>query len=481
MIAGDTLKSWKGLQEFDKQNCPRPRQGRFFIVIYAQQLTKHGGQMGYQPYNNDEYVVRSFLDTDFYKFTMGDFIFSNPIFADAIVTFRLKCRTKGIKLGKVIPIEHLERELDHVMYLPPNNSEIYYLRGMDVYGDRMLSEQYLQFLRTIELPPYKINVTTDGELELEFTGPWKSVTYWEIFALEIVNELYFRYLIKKHLTSATELSRYLMTGLTRFLDKVKIIKQHPDLIYSDFGTRRRASAKHQEELVGIAANELPTQFRGTSNVYLANKLNLMPIGTDAHETKMVPAGLADITSNGDRDAIRASQHEVAKNWWEKFGFGLSIALTDTYGTKSVFDTAPKELAINWKGTRQDSGDPLRYAEKVIQWYQRHGVDPITKMIVFSDGLNVNEMIRILNYCKGRIVPTFGWGTNKTNDFEPRPDIGLIPLSLVVKPSRVSVGDQSVGLVKLSDNVAKAMGIPEDIDRYKKIFNYDERFFEPCTY
>ena len=255
--------------------------------------------MGYQPYNNDEYVVRSFLDTDFYKFTMGDFIFSNPIFADAIVTFRLKCRTKGIKLGKVIPIEHLERELDHVMYLPPNYSEIYYLRGMDVYGDRMLSEPYLQFLKTIELPAYKLNVVANGELELEFTGPWKSVTYWEIFALEIVNELYHRCLVKKYLTSPAERSRYLMTGLTRFLDKVKIIKQYPDLTYSDFGTRRRASAQHQEELVNIAANELPKQFKGTSNVNLANKLNLMPIGTSAHELSMVAAGLVEIASTSD--------------------------------------------------------------------------------------------------------------------------------------------------------------------------------------
>jgi nicotinate phosphoribosyltransferase len=437
--------------------------------------------MMYQVYDPDEYIVRSFLDTDFYKFTMGDFIFSNPFFANAIVTFRLKCRTKGIKLGEVIPIEHLERELDHAMRLRPTNSEIYYLRGMDIYGDRMLSEPYLQFLKTIEqLPPFKINVT-NGDLELEFTGPWKSVTYWEIFALEIINELYHKYLIKKHLTSTVDRNRYLMTGLTRFLDKVKIIKQHPGLTYSDFGTRRRASARHQEELVTIAANELPDQFRGTSNVYLAHKLNLMPIGTDAHETKMVPAGLADIASNGDRDAIRASQHEVAKAWWKKTGFGLSIALTDTYGTKFIFETAPPELAVDWKGTRHDSGDRFRYTEKAIQWYRRHGVNPENKIIIFSDGLELNSMIQNYYYCRGKINSTNGWGTNKTNDFEPRPDIGLIPLSLVVKPSRVSFGGESRGLVKLSDNIAKAMGTPEDIARYKGYFDYDQTYFEPCTY
>lgn len=433
--------------------------------------------MGYRLYDLDEYIVGSFLDTDFYKFTMGDFIFSNPRYADTIVTIRLKCRTRGIKLGRVIPAEHLERELDHAMNLSPTNSEIYYLRGMDVYGDRMLSEPYLQFLKTIKLPPYKLNVTADGELELEFTGSWKTVTYWEIFALEIVNELYHRYLIKKYLTSPAERARYLMTGLTRFLDKVRIIKQYSDLIYSDFGTRRRASAQHQEELVIIAAHELPNQFRGTSNVYLAMKHNLMPIGTDAHETKMIPAGLADIASNGDRDAIRASQNEIIPAWWNKFGFGLSIFLSDTYGTKFAFETAPPEVAINWKGTRHDSGDPLRYGEKVIQWYERYGVDPRSKMIVFSDGLDIQSMIKILGHFRDRIVTTFGWGTNKTNDFEPRPEIGLIPLSLVIKPASVN----GRGLVKLSDNIAKAMGTPEDIERYKRIFDYDETYFEPCTY
>ena len=433
--------------------------------------------MTYQLSAPDEHVVRSFFDTDFYKFTMGDFIFSNPNYANALVTFRLKCRTKNVKLGRVIPIEVLEMELDHAMQLKPTNSEIYYLRGMDVYGDRMLSEPYLQFLKTIELPPYKLNVTTDGDLELEFTGPWKSATYWEIFALEIVNELYFRYLIKRHLTSPSERARYLMTGLSRFLDKIKIFKQYPDLTYSDFGTRRRASARHQEELVAIAANELPKQFKGTSNVYLANKLNLMPIGTSAHELSMVAAGLADIASNGDRDAIRASQHEVTAGWWKKFGFGLSVALTDTYGTKSVFETAPPELAINWKGTRHDSGDPLRYAEKTLQWYKRYGVNPQDKMIVFSDGRTVPLMIQALNYCRGKIKSTEGWGTNKTNDFEPRPDVRLIPLSLVVKPASVN----GQGLVKLSDNIAKAMGTSEDIEKYKKIFDYDETYFEPCTY
>ena len=103
------------------------------------------------------------------------------------------------------------------------------------------------------------------------------------------------------------------------------------------------------------------------------------------------------------------------------------------------------------------------------------------MLIFSDGLEVWSMIENTNYCRGKIISTNGWGTNKTNDFEPRPDIGLMPLSLVIKPSRVTVGDCGQGLVKLSDNLAKAMGTPEDIQRYIKFFDYDETYFEPCTY
>ena len=437
--------------------------------------------MDYQLYDPDEHIVRSFLDTDFYKFTMGDFIFSDPAYADAIVTFRLKCRTKGVKLGKVIPLEVLEIELDHAMRLRPTNSEIYYLRGMDVYGDRMLSEKYLKFLKSIDLPAYKLTITNDGDLELEFTGPWKSVTYWEIFALEIVNELYFRYLIKKYLTSAADRARYMMSGISRFLDNVRTIKHNPGLTYSCFGTRRRASATHQERVVYIGANELPSQFIGTSNVYLAMKYSLVPIGTSAHELFMVAAGLADLESDGDKNAIRTSQYRILEEWWRKYGFGLSVALTDTYGTKFIFETAPPELAIRWKGSRHDSGDRLRYAEKTIQWYKRHDINPTEKIIIFSDGLEVPSMVHGYNYCKGRIKSTNGWGTNETNNFEPRPDIGLSPLSLVVKPARVAVGNQSRGLVKLSDNIAKATGTQEDIERYKKYFDYDVNYFEPCTY
>lgn len=436
-------------------------------------------QFGYQ--TSDEPIIQSFLDTDFYEITMGDWIFSYPEYADAMVTFRLKCRTQGVKLGKVIPIEHLREELDHVANLSPTNTEIYYLRGMDIYGDRMLSESYLAFLKKIKLKlstKYKAEIMPDGDLDLEFTGPWKTVLYWELFGLSIVNELYRRYLIRKHLTTRQSQERYFNTGYTNLIDKVRIFKQHPDLTYSDFGTRRRAGRDWQDVVVGLSASELPkNQFRGTSNVHLAMKHDLDPMGTSSHQQFMIAAGLTDIASNGNRDAIRASHNTVLRQWWEKYGYGLSIFLPDTFGTKFAFETMPDEIAYNWKGGRQDSGDPYRYGEKKIQWYQKHDVDPTGKIIVFSDGLTAPEMVKINNYFRKRVIPTFGVGTSYTNDFDSIPEIGLIPLSLVIKPATVN----GKGLVKLSDNIAKAMGAPEDIERYRKIFDYDETYFKSCTY
>src|SRR3989344_1212364 len=233
--------------------------------------------------HSDDYIINSFLDTDFYKFTMGDFIFSNPKFADATVTLRLKCRTKNIKLGNVIPMAHLREELDHTRRLKPTNSELYYLRGMDVYGDRMLSEPYLQFLKNIQLPEYEMRFTGDGDLELEFRGPWKSVTYWELFGLSIVNELYRRYTLRIGITNQDDRSRYLLNGFSRLLIKIARLREYSDLTFSDFGTRRRASRQWQDDVIDVMANQLPKQFRGTSNVHLAMKYNLVPIGTSAHE------------------------------------------------------------------------------------------------------------------------------------------------------------------------------------------------------
>lgn len=412
----------------------------------------------------NEQIIKSLLDIDFYKFTMGQLVLK--LHREVKVKFAFKNRTKKVKLASVISFDDLASELESIRKLRFNNSELHYLRGTNEYGERLFSEEYLGFLKNLELPNYKL-ADKDGELMLEFSGPWPSVIYWETLALAIVNELYYQSLTYKF--SRFEKESLYAAGKLRLLEKIKILKENPDITFIDFGTRRRFSRDWQDYVVGVLAEEFrETQFRGTSNVYLAMKYGIVPMGTAAHELFMVAAGAA--SKNGDV-AIRDSQMNVLREWWQMYGRGLSIALTDTFGTDTFFSSVTKDDAHNWKGLRHDSGDPIEFGEKAIRFYEKHGVDSSQKLIVFSDGLDIEAIVKIHKYFKGRINTTFGWGTNLTND------LGFPAVSLVVKP----VEADGIGLVKLSDNLAKAIGRPEDIECYKRIFGYTGIMEQECRY
>ena len=156
-----------------------------------------------------------------------------------------------------------------------------------------------------------------------------------------------------------------------------------------------------------------------------------------------------------------SHNKFLQDWWEVYGYGLSIGLTDTYGTEFFFSDMTKEQATKWKGLRHDSGDPILFGERAIEFYKNYGIDPKTKMIVFSDGLDIDTIIQIYEHFKDRIKVTFGWGTTLTND------LSIKTLSIVVK----AVVANGHGLVKLSDNLNKALGNQEDISLFKEIFDY----------
>jgi len=408
-----------------------------------------------------DYIVNSLLDTDFYKFTMGQLVFHR--YRAVPVKYAFKNRTPNIPLSRLIPEENLRRELDHIKDLSFNNSELHYLRGTNEYGERMFKEDYLQFLKEFRMPEYELEKNGDTYL-LEFSGPWSEAIYWETFALSIINELYYRALMSG--MSEFEKDAVYAERTLRLFEKIKLLRQYPELSYCDFGTRRRFSGRNQDYVVRVMSEEMPrSQFVGTSNTYLAMKHGLVPMGTSAHETFMVMSGIMYAT---DED-IRKSHNKVLQDWWEEYGWGLSIALTDTYGTDYFFRDFTEEQARNWKGLRQDSGDPIEFGEKAINFYESRGINPKEKLIVFSDGLDVNEMIKIYLHFKGRIRITFGWGTNLTND------MGFKTLSLVVK----TVEAYGNGLVKLSDNIAKALGRSEDIARFKKIFGYESDFNQEC--
>ena len=403
-------------------------------------------------------IIKSLLDTDFYKFTMGQLVFRR--YKDIEVVFSLINRSKA-PLARFIREEDLRRELDHVRKLRLNNSELHYLRGTNEYGDRMFGEDFLQFLKNMELPPYHLERVGD-DYRLEFSGPWQSVMYWEIPALAIVNELYYRAQLEK--MSRFERDAIYATGIVRLMEKIKALRQFPDLILSDFGTRRRFNGMWHDYLIGILAEELPQQLRGTSNVFCAMKYGLLPMGTSAHELPMVVAAVAFAQADGSRSGfniLSEAQNEVFREWYDLYGVGLSIALSDTFGSEFFFRTAPLEVARDWKGTRQDSDNPYTYGTKAIEWYKRHRVQPKDKLVVFSDQLHVDLMIGLHLHFNGRIGNTFGIGTNLTND------LGLKPIPIVIKPSKAN----GRSTVKLSDNLAKAMGDPEEVIRYKRAAGY----------
>jgi nicotinate phosphoribosyltransferase len=327
----------------------------------------------------------------------------------------------------------------------------------------MFKEPYLEFLRDYRLPEYDLSVTDEGQFHLEFPGPWKNSIRWETHSLSIINEMY----VSKMLSQMTRLEQAAVwsQGITRLAEKVAVLKQYPWITFIEFGTRRRASLYWQGRVVEHLAEELPAaQFLGTSNTWLSARHSLLPMGTSAHELDMVYSGIF-------RDQLRASHQMVMSDWWNLYDFGLSVALTDTFGSEFFFRDMTRQQAIEWKGLRQDSGDPFVFGERAIKFYQSHGIDPMTKLIIFSDGLDLPMIIRLAEHFKGRIKVSFGWGTNLTND------IGIQTLSLVVKA--IEAAGQK--LVKLSDNPAKSIGPAAEQALYKETFEYQEGLYQECRY
>lgn len=410
-----------------------------------------------------EPIIVSLLDADFYKFTMGQFVLKR--FPNVPVRYEFKNRTKRVLLGKFVSEEDLRKELDAVRDLRFRAEELEFLRRIETNGKRLFSEDYLLFLKDLELPPYDLK--HNGEtIELSFSGSWREAIYWETLALSIANELYYRSAMKK--MTAFEKDAIFAEGTVRLAEKIRLLKENPEIVFSDFGTRRRFSRLWHDYAVTSLAAELPkTQFIGTSNVYLAMKHGLKPVGTMAHELFMAAAA---ISGDGD-EQIRQSHNDVLKTWREEYGEDLSIALTDTFGSEFFFNDMTEEQARNWKGLRQDSGSPTQFGEKAIQFYREKGVDFRQKTIVFSDGLDINTILMLYRQFNGRVKCVFGWGTNLTND------LGLGALSLVVKV----VEANGRGTVKLSDNPAKATGKPEDVHKYKRIFGYAAGEYKECKY
>jgi nicotinate phosphoribosyltransferase len=412
-------------------------------------------------------IVRSLLDTDFYKLLMLQFIWKN--FPTTHVTSEIQNRTISVRLAERVSSHALREQLEHVRTLRFRKSELIWLAGNTFYGVKQIFEP--AFLAWLEhgfrLSDYEIlepqSGDQAGQLIIRFSGLWTDVTLWEVYSLAIVSEMKTRFALAT--LSELELDVLYARAKTRLWDKIELLRQVPDLRLSDFGTRRRHSFLWQEYAVEALASSLGKRFSGSSNTALAYKHNLEAIGTNAHE---LPMALAAIASQGSDDDLRASQYTVLELWQQSYGGELLILLPDTFGTTQFLANAPAWVA-NWTGVRVDSKDPFIAGDEYIAWLQSRAQDPTRKRLIASDGLDADRIVQLHHYFNGRIRFSAGWGTLLTNDFRdchPRRENTFAPISLVCKLT--SADGQPT--VKLSDNPSKATGPADLIARYRTVFN-----------
>ena len=406
-------------------------------------------------------IVRSLLDTDFYKLLMCQSIFRNK--PDTSVTFSLINRSKSIKLAELIDEGELREQLDHIRSLSLSRGESTWLRGNTFYGKRqMFRSDFMEWFETLKLPPYHLEKKA-GQYELTFEGSWPEVMLWEVPALSVLMELRGRAVLNK--MAKFELEVLYARAMTKLWEKIENLRDIEELKIADFGTRRRHSFLWQDWAVQAMLEGLEDKFIGTSNCLIAMKRDIEAIGTNAHELPMIYSALA----KSDEELANAP-YQVLADWHEEHDGNLRIILPDTYGTEAFLKRAPDWLK-QWTGIRIDSGDPIEGAEAAIAWWKDKGENPEDKLVIFSDGLDTSVIRDLHQKFNRRVKVSFGWGTNLTNDFRGLVSDGsLDAFSLVCKPIKAN----ETPTVKLSDNLNKAMGPSEEINRYKRVFGIGQQ-------
>ena len=406
-------------------------------------------------------IVRSLLDTDFYKLLMLQFIWKN--FPATPVTSEIHNRTVRVRLAERISATALREQMEHVRSLRFRRSELVWLAGNTFYGVRQIFQpEFLEWLEnSFQLSEYEIS-EHEGQLVIRFSGLWSEVTMWEVYSLAIVSEMKTRAALAE--LTELELDVLYARAKTRLWDKIELLRVVDDLRVSDFGTRRRHSFLWQEYAVEALASALGPRMTGTSNTALAYKHNLEAIGTNAHE---LPMAMAAMAARGSDEELRGSQYDVLRLWQQSYGGELLILLPDTFGTTQFLQGAPDWVA-KWTGERVDSKDPFEAGDEYVAWLLQRGEDPRKKRLIASDGLDVEDIVRLHAYFNGRIRFSAGWGTLLTNDFRdchPRGEDTFEPISLVCKLTSAD----GRPTVKLSDNPRKATGPAEEIARYRRVF------------
>lgn len=369
-------------------------------------------------------IIESLLDTDLYKFTMMQCVLHQ--FPGASVEYRFRCRNEGVDLRPYI--DEINAEVDHLCTLRFKEDELEYLRSL-----RFIKDDFVEFLSLFQLKRKYIDISEkDGQLAIAIKGPWLHTILFEIPVLAIVNETYF-----KHIAANLDKTE----GRKRLDAKIQMIENEPDrslISISDFGTRRRFSRQWQKEVLEILKARLPHEFAGTSNVLYAKELNLIPMGTMAHEYLQACQAL------GPR--LRDSQTFAFEMWAKEYRGDLGIALTDVYGIEPFLKDFDMYFCKLFDGVRQDSGDPESWGERMIEHYKANRCDPRTKTFIFSDSLTFERLIKLFRRFKGRVKLGFGVGTNLTNDLGPE------PLNIVIKMVRAN----GQPVAKISDTPSKSL-------------------------
>jgi nicotinate phosphoribosyltransferase len=403
-------------------------------------------------------IVRSLLDTDFYKLLMLQAIHARH--QDVRTTFTVINRTKTVKLGALIDEQELREQLDYARTLRFAKKELIWLAGNTFYGKKQIFRpEFLAWLADFQLPEYDLR-RVDGDFQLTFAGPWQETTLWEIPALSIINELKSRAVLKDK--GRFELDVLYARAKAKLWAKIIRLKKLDGLRISDFGTRRRHSFLWQKWCIEAMKEGLGSAFTGTSNVFLAMENDLESIGTNAHELPMVYAAKAESDAE-----LRISPYKVLEMWKDFYDGNLLIVLPDTFGTAAFLEQAPDWVA-DWTGFRPDSKPIVEAGEEIIAWYAARGRDPKGKIVIFSDGLDIDSIEEAHARFHGRIRVGYGWGTNLTNDFRgcaTNEEPMLEPISLVCKITSVD----GRPAVKLSDNLGKATGPRDAVERYIRVF------------
>ena len=378
-------------------------------------------------------IIQSLLDTDLYKFTMLQVVLHKFPQTDSVYHFR--CRNLEETVYPLSDIlDDLNQQLDYLCQLQFKSEELEYLRSL-----RFIKSDFVDYLELFQLKRRFIQASIDdeGRLDIWVEGPMVQAMMFEIFVLAIVNELYFRRIRTDEVLAEGQRRLEAKVELLKYYAKEQNSKQPPFLV-SDFGTRRRYSFEWQKHVIEEFHKAAPSIFRGTSNVLIAMQLDLTPIGTMAHEFLQAFQALDVRLSDFQKSAL--------ETWVQEYRGDLGIALTDVVGMDAFLRDFDLYFAKLFDGLRHDSGDPYEWGDKAYEHYKKLKIDSKTKMLTFSDGLNLEKAWDLHNYFKDRFQVSFGIGTNLTND------MGQTPLNIVLK--LVECNGQSVA--KISDSPGKTM-------------------------